>query len=201
MPNDGGGRHPFADRSLLVFLALNFVLAFVFLQAWGTYPLYLRDAYGIGERGFGALISLNALLIVLFEMVLIRRVEAKPELSVIAWGGLLIGTGFAMIAFRGGMVLAIASVVVWTIGEMLSLPFASAWMMNRVRGEDVGKAMGLHTLVWGLGSGLSPAVGTWIYAKSSPEALWVLSGLLGVVIFVGCSLLRTRGARARVAGA
>jgi MFS family permease len=61
---------PWRDPPFLVFLLLVAVLAMAFFQVWSTMPLYLRSFYEMSERGIGLLLALNALIIVLTEMLL-----------------------------------------------------------------------------------------------------------------------------------
>ena len=85
------GVHPMADRAFLIYLGLMFGFIFVFFQAWGTYPVFLNEVFGLNEAVFGGLMAFNAVTILLFEMLLTHWAERFSPLSVIGWGGMLVG--------------------------------------------------------------------------------------------------------------
>ncbi|MCG8461362.1 MAG: MFS transporter [Holophagales bacterium] len=194
----GGGspadppRHPARDGAFLAFLGVAALSAFIFFQAWGAFPVYLAEAYGIAEARYGALMAVNALLILAFEMVLTVRTERYHPLSVVGVGCIFTGLGFAILPLGRGVALAALSVAVWTVGEMLSHPALGGWVAARASARHRGKYMGLFTMSWGVAFIAAPAVGTWVYERLSPETLWVLLGVLGFVGWAACELLRRR---------
>ena len=67
--------HPLRDGAFLAFLGLNFLSMLISMQVLGTYPVYLTQVYGMAESHFGLLMTLNGLLILLFEMVITHCTE------------------------------------------------------------------------------------------------------------------------------
>ena len=61
-------------------------LAAVFFQTMSTLPLYFRQVYGLREDAIGALLAINPLLIVAFEMALIHWADRHPPLPLIGVG-------------------------------------------------------------------------------------------------------------------
>ena len=191
--------HPLRDRAFLAFLGLVFLFTLVFFQNWSTYPVYLNDVYGIAEAQFGLLMTLNGLMIFAFEMILTHRAERYRPLTVIGAGVFLSGLGlavlplatlFALEAPSGAtMALALGSVAIWTMGEMLGIPASGGWIAKRAGVTHRGKYMGLYTMVWGLGFTIGPPVGAWLYQVAGPEVLWLVVGLLGGITWLGCEAL------------
>ena len=188
----GGELHPFKDWAFLAFLGLIVLLTLSFFQGWSTYPVFLNQVYGLAESHFGLLMTLNALLILVFEMVLTHRAEAFRPLSVVGAGTFLFGLGMTVLLLGKGWMLAVVSVIVWTTGEMLAVPAAGGWVANRAGPEHRGKYMGLYTMAWGLGFVLAPTGGSWIYHHLGPTVLWLAVGLLGVLAWIGFELLDRR---------
>ncbi|MEO1084991.1 MAG: MFS transporter, partial [Acidobacteriota bacterium] len=188
------GVHPLGDRTFLVFLGLMFGFVIVFFQAWGPYPVFLNEFFGLDEAVFGGLMAFNAVLILLFEMVLTAWAERFAPLAVIAWGGVALGCGYAVLNLGVGLPLAVLSMALWTLGEMLALPFAGGWVAKRAGVRHRGKYMGLYTMTWGLAFIVAPALGSWIYEAWSPQALWWVMLALAVATFFGLQLMRVRTA-------
>ena len=189
--------HPLSDRAFLVFLLLMGLFCMLFYQNWSTFPFHIKEAYGFSEARFGLLMALNALLIILFEMILTHRSERYHPLTMVGFGCILTGLGMAVLPLGTTVALAVLSVTTWTFGEMLSIPFAGGWVANRAGAEHRGKYMGLYTMSWGAAFIIAPALGTWIYETLGPETLWYGCGVLGVLLFLGCEALRFYGSGPR----
>jgi len=163
-------------------LLAQFCIALVFLQMSSTFGLHVT-AHGFDLKIYGLLLSLNGLLIVLFELPLTAWTRGLPPRSTIAAGYLLIGTGFALIGWAATIPALILVVLVFTLGEMIAMPLASAYVVGGVPPEMRGRYMGAYGLVWALGLTLGPATGVRIHT-SSPLWLWIGCGLLSVVAAV-----------------
>ncbi|MDA8019902.1 MAG: MFS transporter [Thermoanaerobaculia bacterium] len=173
--------HPMQDVLFLVFLALFIPAVMTMFQVFGVYPVYLKEVFGIEEARFGLLMSGNAVLILCFEMVLTRWMEERNAIRVTGLGALLLGAGFAILPFGPGLGVAILSLIVWTTGEMLSVPFSGGWIARRAGRRHRGKYMGLYTASWGVAFMAGPPLGASVYARFGPDALWWGAGVLGVL--------------------
>ncbi len=87
-------RAPWRDDPFLALLAVVVLLASALFQLFSTSPLYLRDAIELRENAIGLLLSLNAALIVAFEMVLIHSVQHRDRMRQEALGTFLLCAGF-----------------------------------------------------------------------------------------------------------
>jgi MFS family permease len=191
-------RSAWRDGPFLSLLLLVVLLGVVFFQLFSTMPLYLRDFYHLGERSVGGLIALNTLLIVLLEMVLIHRLQSRDPMKVLGWGCLLVGFGLALFPLGPAPAVAVAAMVVATFGEMLSLPVSNAIVGRRAGSRSAGGYMGADTLAFSVARVLGPALGTAVYDRFGGTVLWLGSGGLGVVLWLGCHALAPRFERSAV---
>jgi hypothetical protein len=83
-----------ADRPFLLFLVAVVLAGFVYFQSSAAFPLHVRDS-GLPTSVYGVLIGLNAALIVILELPVVRFVRRFPVPRAIAAGILLSGIGFA----------------------------------------------------------------------------------------------------------
>ena len=180
---------PWRDLPFLGFMLLLVVLGMVFFQVWSTVPLYLRSFYGLTERSIGLLLALNAMLIVLTEMLLIRAVENLNRMKMVGLGAFLVCGGLAILPFGPGWMTAVAFMVVLTVGEMLSMPITNAVVAERAGAGSVGRYMGVYTLAFSTSFVLGPIAGTAIYQNFSPQALWYGTGAVGVALAIAFAAL------------
>ncbi|MBD3870882.1 MAG: MFS transporter [Acidobacteria bacterium] len=190
---------PWQDLPFLGFMLLLVVLGMAFFQVWSTAPLYLRSFYGLTERSIGLLLALNALIIVLTEMLLIRAVENLDRMRIVGLGAFLVCGGLAILPFGPGWMTAVGFMVVLTVGEMLSMPITNAVVAERAGAGSVGRYMGVYTLAFSTAFVLGPIVGTAIYQAFGPQTLWYGTGAVGVVLAIAFAALsgplRTRPLR------
>ena len=179
------GRSPWRDGPFLVMMGLFFLLALVTFQMTSTFALTLRDLYGFQEGRIGLVMAVNTVIIVVFEMILVHRVGAMDPLRLVGLGGFLFGLGFALLPFGSTFWYAVLSVVVWTVGEMLSFPLSAGVVANRAGDANRGIYMGLFTLSFEGAWIFSPILGTWIYQTWGPKTLWLGCGAVGLVLLVG----------------
>lgn len=182
---------PWADRPFVAFLALTALFAAVFFQVFSTFPLVLRDLFHMREDRIGVAIAINALIIVVFEMVTMHRLQGRTPLTVVRLGTLFACAAFVVLPWGAGIgapwVLLV--VVLITLGEMLFMPTAEGLVANRADEGNRGRYMGLYTLSYSLAFAAAPALGTWIYARHGAAALAAACGVSGVVLWLGFTRL------------
>jgi MFS family permease len=167
------------DRLFLFFLISSVLGAFVYFQSQTTFPLHVK-ASGLSDADYGLLISLNGLAIVLLELPLVAITRRFPYRPVLALGSALVGLGFALNAVANDMPELAFAVLVWTLGEIVYAPVASAYVADIAPEHLRGRYQGAWGLTWGLAFVLAPALGAAIFAWS-PDGLWLTCGLLGLL--------------------
>ncbi len=167
------------DRPYLIFLLATLCITIVDFQMGSTFALHVKSL-GFPARTFGLLISTNGLLIVLFELAITqwtRRFQPRP---MIALGYFLAGAGFALTGIARTVPALAATVVVWTLGEMISSPVAGAYAVQLAPEQYRGRYLGLLMMMWSLGMVIGPPAGTLVF-EHSPSAVWAACGALGVI--------------------
>jgi MFS family permease len=196
LPNRVGDHHTTApkrsalpvilkDTPFLLFISSTFAASTVFMQHVSSYPLQL-DSYGYASSVFGLLISINGVIICLVELPLSSYAQRRNHNAVMTLGMVVIGVGFAMTGFVRTLPLLAVSVVIWTFGEMLYFPRASAHIANISPPDMRGRYHGAWGIAWGLGAVLGPIAGTSLFAFN-PLVLWLACGALA---FVGAALVQ-----------
>ncbi len=88
----------FADKGFLLVLGAVFVTAAVYMQNASTFALHVV-ALGYSTKTYGLLQAMNGVLVVLLELPISSWTQHRPRTRMIALGALLVGVGFAELAF------------------------------------------------------------------------------------------------------
>lgn len=189
---------PWRDRPYLLFLVVMVGFGTVFFQLMGTLQLYLHDAYGLAPDRIGLLLGLNALIIVAVEMIVVRHVEHLDPLRVLAAGCLLVCLGFFLMPFGTSLAWAVVTILVWTLGEMLSLPLANAIASHRGPPGAGGRFIGAYSLAFSVAFVIGPVGGTAVYQRFGGDVLWLAIGPIGLGLAGACLALARRFAAGAV---
>lgn len=182
---NGTDDSPWKDGVFLSVLGLLFLMGILFFQIFNTWPLYLRQHYGLSEDRIGLLLTMNAVMIVLIEMPLIHKLERLNLLKIISIGALLLFGGFTLLPLGQSYGFVAFTVFVWTSGEILVFPLITTFIANRSHDNNRGKYMGLFTFTFSLAFVIGPTLGTWVYDNYGPTQLWICIGILGVFVWMG----------------
>jgi MFS family permease len=160
-------------------LCSSLAVGFVFVQLFSTMSLAITGS-GFSPSTYGLVISMNGALVVLCELpltTLTKRFAARP---VMALGYLLIGLGFASNILGRTLPLLLLTTAILTLGEMISMPVAGAYVADLAPADRRGLYMGTYGLVWSLAFVCGPSLGMWLFSTNA-TALWTACGALGVL--------------------
>jgi len=180
--NPGGS--PLSDGHFLCFLFLMLLVALVFFQFHATYPKYLEDEYALTKPQIGLIFSLNTVIIVVFEMLLVNYVSRFSLLRAIGWGCFFACLGFGMLPASHATWFAVVSMLVITAGEMFMFPLASGFVAARSNGRNQGMYMSWYVMMFSLASLIAPLAGTAVY-ELGHHLFWHASLGVGVFVLVG----------------
>lgn len=183
------GRSPWRDLPFLLLLPIVVIWGVIFFQLIATFPLYMREVYGLAENRIGQLIIINTIMIVTLEMILIHWIGKRPLTRFIAISFFLTGMGFALMPLGRSFLFAAFTVAIWTTGEMLSMPLLGSLMAIRAGPGSQGRYMGLFTFSFSFSMILGPMIGTAVYGTYGPDVLWFGCGIAGLVLFLAFTLL------------
>jgi len=171
----------FADRRLVYFLAALLPLLLVLFQNESVMPLFLVRDLGMTEAGYGLMFTINTAIIILLEVPLNTAIAGWPHRRTLVSGALLFAAGFGALALVNSPAGVAATVVVWTFGEMILLPGSSAYVADIAPPERRGEYMGLFTMSFSLAFAVGPWVGTNVYERHGPRAVWLGTLALGLL--------------------
>jgi MFS family permease len=183
-------RSPWRDGPFLLLMLIFVVFYSVFLQVVTTFPLYIRNVYGLAENRIGQLFAVNTIMIVALEMILMEKIRKYPLTRMINVSFILLGIGLGLMPLGRGFAFGALTVAIWTFGEMLNMPLATALIAGRADDTNRGRYMGLSSLAFSLAFIVAPAGGTAIYSRFGGDAVWIVCAALSLLLAAAFSALR-----------
>jgi MFS family permease len=169
------------DATFIFFWVASVFTWLVYMQMNSTLAVYLRDSHGINEQSFGYLLSLNAMIVVLFQFAITRRVERHPPFLVMAWGTLLYALGFAMYGFASEYSVFVIAMIIITIGEMLNAPIGQAVVANLAPEDMRGRYMAFYGFSFAIPGMVGTLLAGLIMDNADPRIVWYAAGMLGLL--------------------
>ncbi len=185
----GGYRRVFKDLPFVTFIGVTILMSLVYMNMNSTLGVFLRDQHGLPEIGYGSLISINAIIVVVLQFWFSRRLQKYKPLLMMAAGSLVYAIGFAMYGVVSTYIYFVLAMVVITIGEMIVSPFQQALVASFAPEDMRGRYMAVSGLSWGISFAIGPYFAGLILDSANPNLLWAMCGLLGVMASIGFTLL------------
>ncbi|TCD00515.1 MFS transporter [Pedobacter psychroterrae] len=179
-------RKPWEDILFVKFLLLSTLFIICFFLMFRVVPVFFKEVWKIDEFMIGLILGLNGIIIAIFEMVMIHRIENKR--SPIFF--IIVGVGFIACSFlvlllplRMPILLGSLSMVFFTIGEMFALPFINTFVMSRANEFNRGQYAAGYMLCWSVAQLVGPTAGFFIAEQYGYNLLWIALGTL--LVFSG----------------
>jgi len=175
-----------SDGKFLLLLLANIVTLLSFMQYFSTETRWLKNEFGATEDRIGYVLAINPVLIVLFEMPLVRALAGRPRLPIVAFGTLLIGIAFPILTISSlGMNGVVLQMLLLTIGEMFSFSPLGGFVGDRAAPGRRGQYLGMHGAAFSFAFMIAPSLGGAIYDRAGPGSLWWTCFSLALVAAVG----------------
>jgi MFS family permease len=179
----------FKDTPFLAFIGVTVMMTLVYMNMNSTLGVYLRDQHGLPEIRYGWLLSINAIIVVLFQFWVTRRLEKHKPLLMMAAGSLLYAIGFAMYGFVPTFGLFVSAMIIITIGEMVVSPFQQSLVASFAPEHMRGRYMAVSGLSWSISFTVGPYFAGLILDSANPSLLWAFCGLIGILATLGFLML------------
>lgn len=189
------------DRTFLLFCLSTLLISLVFMQGMSTLPIHLRQS-GFSNLQFGLLMSVNGLLIFLFQLPVTHWLRDRNAMSVIIVGGILIAVGFGLCGLGNGFVFLAMAIAVWTLGEILQAPFKHAVVTDLAPVDLRARYLGMFSMCYALAMTIGAPIGGEVLSRFGPTVLWsgtVVVAMSAVAVY--CSIRPAVTRRIAAAGA
>ncbi|TKJ30099.1 MAG: hypothetical protein CEE40_06100 [Chloroflexi bacterium B3_Chlor] len=184
----------FRDFYFLAFCGASILLWMAYQPFMQILPVYMKEGFGILESGFGLIMTVNALMVVLFQFAVTKVTENYPDTYIMAAGAFFTGLGAAAAALSNNFWLFLGAMIILTIGELIWAP-TSITFVARVAPIDMrGRYMGVYGIVGGISWGVGPILYGHLYDNVAPVSVWHLALGLGMACTLAFGLMGRMGA-------
>lgn len=179
-----GYRLVLRDRPFVAFIAATILMTIVYLQMYNSLSVYLRDVHGIQPQGYGFLLTTSAIVVILFQFTITRRIRGHPPFLVMGMGALFYMLGFGMFGVISDYWLFVAAIVVITIGEMVIMPTSQALAANFAPEQMRGRYMAVYGMTHGAPAAIAPGAAGLIMDNLNPNLVWYIgAGMCALAAF------------------
>jgi MFS family permease len=181
----GGYDRVLKDRKFVVF-SLNYTLTQICAALiWVLLGVYAYQNFHVSESQYGFIPTTNALMVVFFQLIITRISKRYPSLRVMAVGTLFYALGVGSVAFGHGFWGFWLSMVIVTIGELITTPTATTLVANLAPADMRGRYMSIYGLTWGAAAGIGPVVGGLLSDNFGPVFTWYGGLVIGLISALG----------------
>ncbi|MFJ8883311.1 MDR family MFS transporter [Streptomyces sp. NPDC102402] len=182
----GGGGYGIVLRDPLMraLLPLFGVTLAIYSLTEAALPLAIRDD-GLSPKVFGAMATLNAVLVVILQPIATTVLAKARPLVVYAFSAGLIALGVAFTGLADSAWTYGATVAVWSLGEAAIGGIHSATVQNIAPEHARGRYQGAFQWMWGSSRFVALTAGTALYAHAGPSALWWTCAVAGLIAPLG----------------
>ncbi len=184
VPSDGGSSRAagvWRDKSALTFLVAMVLVSLVFMQTQGAMAVYLVRDLHYRESFFGALFTVNTLMIVALEVPLNLAMARWPHRRALVLGMVLTAVGFGAMGVAKTVGPLVVTVAIWTFGEMITFPVGTAYMADLAPRGRMGEYMGAYSSTFSLSVIIGPWAGTAALDRFGSVATWTGVLVCGLV--------------------
>lgn len=169
------------DRNLVGFLVAMTFNRMASATLWMLLAVHAKTNFGIAEDLFGFIPTTNAVMVILFQIIVTRKIKKHPPAFVMTLGAFFYSVAVFGVAFGHGFWGFWLCMVIATIGEMILLPTSTNYLSRLAPEDKRARYMSLYTITWSIGTGLGPLIGGILNDQISPAATWIGTGLLGAI--------------------
>lgn len=183
---------PWKDTFYIKFIFVTTLLVTCAFLMFRVMPVFLKEQWRINEFQIGLIMGLNGAVIALFEMILIGKIEQRRSaVFFITVGATCIAVSYLLftISAQFHLAIAIAGMLVFTIGEMFALPFINTIIVKRSNDQNRGMYAAGYSLSWSLAQVIGPLGGFYLANLLGYNMLWYCLALLLVLSAYGFSRL------------
>ncbi|RWU05596.1 MFS transporter [Pedobacter chitinilyticus] len=177
-------RKPWQDALYIKFLILCAMFTTCAFLMFRVVPVFYKEVWHLNEALIGIILGINGVVIALVEMVMISKIENKRSpIFYIVVGVIIVCFSFGVLMLPKvfPIALAVISILLFTFGEMLSLPFFNTFVVKRSNEYNRGIYAAGYTLSWSVAQVIGPTSGFYIAEKFGYNVLWIAITVLLLV--------------------
>jgi MFS family permease len=177
----GGYGQILRDKPFMLFSGTFVLTQMCSAIMWVLLAVYAKQNFQVPESQYGLIPTTNAVMVVVFQMMVTRITKRHPPLFVLATGSFLYGLAVGSVALGQGFWAFLGSMIILTLGELILIPTATTLTANLSPVDMRGRYMSIYGLTWGIASGIGPVLGGLLNDTIGPIAIWYGAFVVGMI--------------------
>lgn len=124
-------------------------------------------------------------MIVGFQLLVNKLTDKRSPVVLLSLSSLLFAFGTGATALAGSPVAFAATVIVWTVGEMIHVPTNAAATARLAPEHARGRYQGVMGMSWAVAGFVAPIAAGAIVGGPGPDVLWAATAAIGVLAAAG----------------
>jgi predicted MFS family arabinose efflux permease len=187
-----GYRVVLRDLAFMGFVVSGMLALVTYIQQYGSLAVYLRDVHGIDSKGYGIILSVTGLEVVLLQFWISRMIRTRPPFLMMMVGAAVFAVGMFMYGFVTGFLMFVVAALVVCIGEMFYFPTSQVVAAGFAPQEMRGRYMAVAGFIRSVPNAVGPAMAGYVLDNFDPRLLWYIGGVLCLLSALGYYGLHTR---------
>ncbi|MBY9015904.1 MAG: MFS transporter [Candidatus Lokiarchaeota archaeon] len=184
-----GYKEVLKDWRYMLFLSVSAITVIVYMQMNATLSVFLRDVHGFPTEYFGFLLSMNAVMVVVFQLWITGKLSKYSPMKVMAIGTLFYMVGFSLYGFVSEPYLFFIAMAFITIGEMIEMPIGQTATASFAPEDKRGRYMAVFGFHWAIPNLFGVLLAGLVMEYIGPNWVWYFAGILSLFATVGFWLL------------
>jgi len=180
-----GYRVVLKDFSFVAFTFVGMLALIVYQQQYSTLAVYMRNVHGIDSQGFGVILSITGLQVVLFQFLISRIIRRRPAFLMMAVSAFIFAIGFFMYGIVSNFMMFTVAAVIVCLGEMFFFPTSSVLAASFAPEDMRGRYMAVSGLVWSIPATVGPVAAGYIIDNYNPNLVWYIGGFICLISAIG----------------
>jgi len=187
-----GYRRVLQDGTFVAFILISILTVTAYMQMSTTLSVYLIKFQHMPESFFGALVMLNALMVVFLQFSISRWASKRPLLLVMMGGTAFYLFGFGSYGLPASMPLFVFAMILITLGEMLVIPTSQALTALLAPADMRARYVATERLNWITAQSLGPLAAAAIMDHFDPRWVWAGCSIICAISILSFSMLHLR---------
>jgi MFS family permease len=184
-----GYRRVLQDGTFVAFILISILTVTAYMQMSTTLSVYLIKFQHMSESFFGALVMLNALMVVFLQFSISRWAAKQPLLLIMIGGTAFYLIGFGSYGLPPSIPLFIFAMILITLGEMLVIPTSQAMTALLAPPDMRARYVATERINWIVAQSLGPLGAAAIMDHFDPRWVWAGCSIICAVSMISFYVL------------
>ena len=183
------------DGTFLAFILISILTVTAYMQMSTTLSVYLIKFQHMSESFFGALVMLNALMVVFLQFSITRWASKQPLLLIMIGGTAFYLVGFGSYGLSPSVPLFVFAMILITLGEMLVIPTSQALTALLAPLDMRARYVATERFNWIIAQSLGPLAAAAIMDHFDPRWVWYGCSIVCAISIAGFYWLYLRAGK------